>query len=417
MIKEKFVINRKETSIGIMQSKIEDIRIKDITRTGLRIYENGFIGVAGAIGEYDEKKLEDEAKKALELKIPYEPSPYENNKHSIVNECNIENSDDFIREIEEVISIIGNKHKKFIFSDKVKLIEIEASLTNDRGLDLYQKDKRIEFTLIVKDKGSKNIIDTFIPYSTRNYNRENFMSFLDSILLPYHNLVELPKKEMLPVIMYNPDFYGMTYMKFINDLNGLSVANEVSIFSGKLGEKLFSEDLTLWLTSRSEDNYELFFDAEGSFKEDYRYALIENGVIKAPYTDKRTSLKYNFPLTASSTGEYDEVPSLEISETIFNKLKLKQGEKTLKELLNGEMGVFIFSASGGDFTPDGVFATPVQQAYLFDGEKFIGRLPEIQISSDLYSMFGKDFRGVSKDTLNEDVNLSYTVIDMKVEKL
>lgn len=32
-------------------------------------------------------------------------------------------------------------------------------------------------------------------------------------------------------------------------------------------------------------------------------------------------------------------------------------------------------------------------------------------------MFGKDFRGVSKNTLNEDVNLSYTVIDMKVEKL
>jgi PmbA protein len=32
-------------------------------------------------------------------------------------------------------------------------------------------------------------------------------------------------------------------------------------------------------------------------------------------------------------------------------------------------------------------------------------------------MFGKDFRGVSKNTLKKDVNLSYTVIDMKVEKL
>lgn len=417
MIKEKFALNQKETSIGIMQSKIDDIRMKDITSTGIRIYENGFIGVAGAIGEYDEDKLEAEAKEALKLKIPYEANVYENNKHFVVNECNIGDISDLIKEVEEVITILDNRYENFTFANKVNLIEIEASLKNDKGLDLYQKDKRINFDITVKDKNSVNIMDTYIPYNTRKYNRDNFLSFVDSILSPYHNIVELPNKEKLPVVMFNPDLNGLLAMKFFEDLNGVNFVNEASIFSGKLGEKLFNDEFTLLLTSSPEDTNELFFDAEGSFSKDYRYALIDKGVIKAPYTDKKTALNYNLPLTAASTGEYDEAPSLQPSESIFNKMKLKQGDKTVKELLGGELGVFIFTASGGGFTPEGNFGTPVQQAYLFDGEKFIGRLPELKISSDLYSMFGKDFRGVSKNTLNEDVNLSYTVIDMKVEKL
>lgn len=414
MIKEKFVLNQKETSIGIMQSKIDDIRMKDITFTGIRIYDNGFIGVAGAIGEYDEDKLEAEAKEALKLKIPYEAKVYENNKHSVVNECNIGDINDFIKEVEEILTILNNRYKNFTFANKVNLIEIEALLKNDKGLDLYQKDKRINFSITVKDKNSINIMDTYIPYNTRKYDRDNFLSFVDSILSSYNNIVELPNKEKLPVVMFNPDLNGLLAMKFFEDLNGVTFVNEASIFSGKLGEKLFNDEFTLLLTSNPEDTDELFFDAEGSFLKDYRYALIENGVIKSPYTDKKTALNYNLPLTAASTGEYDEAPSL---RPIFNKMKLKQGEKTVKELLGAELGVFVFIAEGGGFTPEGNFGTPVQQAYLFDGEKFIGRLPELKVSSDLYSMFGKDFRGVSKNTLNEDVNLSYTVIDMKVEKL
>lgn len=61
------------------------------------------------------------------------------------------------------------------------------------------------------------------------------------------------------------------------------------------------------------------------------------------------------------------------------------------------MAVAIVIASGGDFTAEGVFGTPVQLAFLTDGEKLIGRLPELKLSGELYSMFGEDFIGKSKD--------------------
>ncbi|SCG81716.1 hypothetical protein DW1_0095 [Proteiniborus sp. DW1] len=57
----------------------------------------------------------------------------------------------------------------------------------------------------------------------------------------------------------------------------------------------------------------------------------------------------------------------------------------------------VLIASGGDFTAEGVFGTPVQLAFLTDGERLIGRLPELTISGDVYTMFGDDFIGRSED--------------------
>ena len=54
-------------------------------------------------------------------------------------------------------------------------------------------------------------------------------------------------------------------------------------------------------------------------------------------------------------------------------------------------------ASGGDFTPDGHYACPVQLAMLTGGEKFLGRVPKFAISGHLFDLFGDDFIGVSKD--------------------
>ena len=59
--------------------------------------------------------------------------------------------------------------------------------------------------------------------------------------------------------------------------------------------------------------------------------------------------------------------------------------------------VYVVVASGGDATPDGHFATPVQMAYLMEGGKLVGRLPDLSISGDFFDMFGKDYIGTVHD--------------------
>jgi len=86
-------------------------------------------------------------------------------------------------------------------------------------------------------------------------------------------------------------------------------------------------------------------------------------------------------------------------------------------MLNGKPGIYVVMAFGGDYTPEGDFATPIQLAYLHDGEKFIGRLPEMQVKSNIYDMFGKSYIGTSSDTLHPYTLSKSIVFDMKCLKM
>lgn len=57
------------------------------------------------------------------------------------------------------------------------------------------------------------------------------------------------------------------------------------------------------------------------------------------------------------------------------------------------MAILVVVSSGGDFTPDGSFAAPVQVSFLFDGERIIGKLPEFTMRSNVYKMLGEDYIG------------------------
>ena len=407
MIKEVFQNRVKETSINISQTCIESVRKKDIIKSAMRLYDNGCIGVASAIGNYDESQLEKEAKEALSMSIPYEYEVSSNKNQCVDNRKDILKEEEVISELEEVLSVLRIEHKDFIFSNKFNLVEVYNKLSNTNALNLEHRDKYISCEIILKDKNSSNLFDAFAGYSGRNYSKKELLALINKVCTAYRNKVELPKSNRLPVIFSDKDF--LPFSKIITELNGLKFGSGTSILSSMLNNRKFNEGFSFYQSLNPEDTFSPFFDMEGCINEDYRYALIENGFIKSPYTDKKVSSMYKLPYTGSAFGEYDGVPKLG-----FNSFSAKPSNKTVKELLGGQMGIFVMIASGGDFTPDGKFATPVQLAYLFDGEKFIGKLPELQISSDVYNMFGDGYRGVSLDKITSLSNERYLVMEMNI---
>lgn len=391
MIKEKYIKNVKEISLNIVQSRIKSVRKKDITKTGFRVYKDGFIGVAGVVGNADEGELEKRAIENLKLQIPYPYEPTSNivkkkdyRKETISNE-------DFVKEVEELLQILRDEFPDFIFSNNIFIQELESKLINSKEVDLTYVDRVVVAALIIKEKDSVNVFDAFAAHMDREYSRERILENVRKTLIAYRNKVELPKKGKLPVIFAESD--SLPLMKLIEELNGYKFGTGASLFKDQLGKEMFNENFTLYQSAEEEDITGIeFFDAEGVVNENYIYNLIENGRIITPYTDKKTSTQFNLPLTGSASAEYDKVPAL-----APRNLKVKASDKSLKELLNGELGVLVSLASGGDFTQEGVFGTPVQLAFLTDGEKLIGRLPELSVSGQLYSMFGEDFIGKSND--------------------
>lgn len=391
MIKEKYIINEKEITINIVQTEIKSIRKKDITKTGFRVYDNGYIGVAGAVGKVDEAELEKRAIENLKLQIPYPYEPSTNNIELLDYRKKTFSDEDFVKEIEELLYILRSEFSDFIFSNNAAIQEMDVRLSNDKGLDLSHKDRFVVLQFVIKEKSSVNVFDAFATFVDREYSREKVLNIIRDTLTAYRNPVKLPKEGKLPIVFASDDLLPLK--KIIEELNGYKVGTGASLFKDFIGEKKFSENFTLYQSAEEEDiTGQTFFDAEGVVNKGYKYALIENGRIVSPYTDKKTASQFNLPLTGSASAEYDKVPSL-----APKYLKIASSGKTLKELLNGQLAVAVLIASGGDFTAEGVFGTPVQLAFLTDGERLIGRLPELTISGDVYTMFGDDFIGRSED--------------------
>ena len=356
MIKETVSTRNKQVQLSIVNSKISAILRSDVTKTGIRLYDNGCMGIAGAIGEFKESELESRAKQMLKFKMPYNAAPTEGNTRSIDFSDKLAMTDAEVLGIaEEFLAAISKNHPKFSFGHKITLLEEETSLKNSVGTSLTQKDKYFQVIVTTKYKESKNLMDGFVFYMTRNFCMDEALRIAAKQCENYEQKVDFgTENEKIPVVFSDS---GMTLgMKFMMDLRGDSFASGATMLSGKTGEKLFSDNFTL-LVNRDANKYVRFFDGEGIILPDDRFALIENGVLKSPYTSKRIAKQYNLPVTGSASLEYDVAP-----DASPEGMEIAQSDKTLKELLAGRKAIYIENASGGDYTPQGEYASPIQTA-------------------------------------------------------
>ncbi|MDF2543829.1 MAG: hypothetical protein K0S47_3547 [Herbinix sp.] len=387
MVRELYKEVLNEIALNITGTKIDAVRKKSLTKCGCRAYQDGFIGVAGCYGEPTEETWA-KAEESLADQIPY---PYESamQRERVRDQREIHISEEeFIMDMERLLETIRNEFPQYILSNKIQITESIVSLTNDAGLDYINYDKAILMELIVKHVDSINIIDTALIYMSRQYDYDKLLEEARFILEGYEKEVALPEKKKIPVIIQQEIFLS----KFQESLNGEAMARGISMFKDRMNSKIFNENFHIY-QNRSDDKLLVpFFDMEGTVNDKDEYLLVEDGIIKYTYTDKKNAALHSVPLTGAAGGSYDEVPSLSSPE-----LSIVPGSKTLKQLVQGEQAILAILASGGDFTNTGDFASPVQSAYLMEDGKILGRLPEFIVSGNLYEMFGEDFIGCSSD--------------------
>lgn len=387
MIKELFQQTIKETSLNLSQSRIEAVMRKNITKSGCRVYRDGFIGISGTLGEPKQETWE-QAEANLNKKISYPFEPGRNSKRVRDLRTLTITEQDFIEEMEGIIHTLRQEYRDFIFSNKIKLIESAIILRNDVGLDYANYDRSIELGLLVKHVDSISIFDTAIVYLDRSFEKDQILAESRQILDGFKKETTIPKHKKMPVVLHQNGLLS----KVIESLNGETIGLGTSLFCEKMGTKAFNERFSVYQDRTDEKQHVPFFDMEGVVNTGDMSMLIKNGDILHPYTDKKQAKTFAFPITGAAGGGYDDVPSLGYAD-----LSIAPTNKTLEELLQGEYGIMVIMASGGDYSNEGNFASPVQMAYLTDGKQLLGRLPELNISGNLYELFGQDFIGVSKN--------------------
>lgn len=411
-MKETLGIRHRQMSVSISQSRVESVRSKDVTRTGLRMYRDGRIGIAGAIGGFDAAKLEERAVASLSPGVEYPWEPVRDLvMHRDYPAATIPEAS-FAEEAEAILSELRSAQPGLTFSDNFQQDTVDQTLENEAGTRLSCSTSSVSILLGFKEKDSKNIMDGAVEVAqTRRYDRKKALTEILGFCEAYWRRMDLPAAGRLPVIY--PRFgSGLLFGRLPSELGGRAYGTGASLLAGKIGRKVFGERFSLAQCNDPGITDDCFFDREGVVNEGFRYPLVEDGVLRAVFTDRRTASRYGLAHTGSAVGGFDSVPSIGCVG-----LEVSGSGRTLAELLGGVPGIFVAMAAGGDYTPDGRFATPVQLAMLHDGRHFVGRLPEVQISSHLFSMFGDDFVGLSSDSISELCDDRCLVAMMEVGKL
>lgn len=404
MEKEFIKVTSQSVTLNVTAGKIDSFRQIEKTTGTVRVYENGCIGVAGSLGEPDEAELTKKAQEALAFGIPYPENLEGSLEAEELHDEEIIPIPAFIPTMQAFLDGLGELCPRFALSNKISMNYHQSEYRNSKGRHLLSSGRNLEIGLIAQNRGSGNLFDTWFGWSGDSFDAEKLLSEFKKEYDAFYAPADLEPGRYPVVTDASVVFYPF-FRHFVGDL----YAAGASLLSGKLGEKLFSDKLTI----RDDKNPETtpgacFFDTEGCVAPDYRPTLIENGVLKKLLTTKKTAAAYGLPNLGNAQAAYDGVPDFG-----FGRLYPDATAKSLRALVPGKAILVVF-ASGGDATPDGHFATPVQMSYLLENGALKGRLPDISVSGDFFDLLGKGYIGtVHNDPLDGSI---LSAFEMDVDK-
>ncbi len=383
MEKEFLTETSRSVTLNVTGGKIDSFREQEETTGTVRVYDKGCIGIAGCLGTPDEESLTAKAAEALEVGIPYPCKLGEALDRDELHDEEIIPVPEFIPRMQSFLDRLGQACPNFAFSNKISLKYKKAEYRNSLGRHLFSSGRKFSLSLAVQNRGSGNLFDTVFGFSGDHFDEDALLAQFKEQYDAYYIPADIGFGNY-PVVLEASDLFGTFLQHFVAEM----YVSGASLLSGKFGQKVFSDKLTLRDDMNPTTNHGVcFFDSEGCVAPDLRPALIEKGVLSGLLTTKKSAEQFSLPDLGTAAASYDGVPSLG-----FHSFYPEPTAADLKALVPGK-AVFVVMASGGDTTPDGHFATPVQMAYLLEDGKLAGRLPELNISGNFYDLLGKDYIG------------------------
>lgn len=400
MEKEFLTTTTKTLTANVTANKVDSLRKVVNKTTTVRVYENGMIGVAGQEGDCDLAELEAQAVKNLKLNIAYPQNLSANSVKHVDDYVHIFDEKDFLHVCNHLLERLAKEEPDFLFSNKIYSDQTENTYSNTLGSDLSYRGNEFVVVLLIKDKDSVSIAELFFG--------EEFLSVdEDAVVNAVKTLCSTFKKS---ATIENGVYKVISSNGFISDcINhfvGEMYANGASLFNGKLGEKIFNDKVSYF---KKQGYCSPFFDAEGECVTEDDCYLVKNGVFERVIANKKIASQFNLPRVPLSAAAYDGIP-----QVTANGLRFKVTADSVKDLIGSDKAIWVVDASGGDMTPSGEFATPVQTAFLVENGELVGRLPQLNVTGNVFDYLGDNFVGASEKGFYKTNTDQYIVTNMNV---
>lgn len=405
MEKELLTTTTGSVTLNVTAGKIDSYRRKDETQNTVRVYEDGKIGVAGSLGDADWEALTAAAVEALSNGITY-PCNLEANQGELDTSCGILSGEEFLPAMQRLLDRITAECPRFGISNKIQLARFTTTYQNSKGASLKASDAYLLLSLVFQNKGAGNLYDCAYGAQLRAYDEDAVVADCKKLHDAFYTDVDIEAGEY-PVLCGFFDVLGSAIQHLVAEM----YVSGASLFSGKLGQQVANAAFSLYDDRDPRTNPgSCFFDDEGQVAPDYRQPIIKNGVLTNLLVTKNTAAMFGLPPAATSGAAYDGIPSLTLSG-----FRMDQTHASVAELTKGK-SILVLIASGGDMTPDGHYATPVQLAYLVEDGEIKGRLPELNIAGDFFDLIGDRYLGSAPNTLLPSMRDSFMACKMQVTK-
>lgn len=398
---ERITTKKENYSVNVAAGKVESLRKITTSFTAVRAYDKNCIGVAGQIGAPDIAALEEQAKQALTRRIPY-PCRMTGERKSVRATREIIAPEKFVETCTDLMQAIRERLPDFTAGNKINLDRTVTTYTNSLGGELVYDGNNLFTVLTFKEKQSANIQDFGYISVANSFDFDKTVRDCGTMGDAFKKRIPLPEKK-LPVILDSDSVQRM----LIGDMIAENYCAGAGKLAGKLNTKVFSDKLTVAI-QRDMNKHEniKFFDDEGTL--DGGFKLVDAGVFSGLITNKRSAAMFNLPLSASAgTESFDSVPSYSLEG--FATLPT---HKRVTDITAD--GIYVAISSGGDVAPDGTVGLPVQLAYLVEGGKLVGRLPELSITANVFDLLGSAYLGTAQNSLFETSFGFHDVFDVAV---
>jgi PmbA protein len=407
------VIQAKTSSIklGVVDSQIASIRTQSEAQTAVRIYEGGCVGVASAIGSVDLDRLTGSAREALAFEIPYPVAPEANRSLSAEHLGDRHGVASLVALAQPILAQLVDAYPAFVFSHGVEHNRTSWSLTSDAGLDLHYQRATTQVVFVVKEKGSGNIIDTFLVAEGLSLDPEAVLATFAEHLEAYGRV--LPPRTGRQRVVF-PGLQGLSSASLLqlvrSDLSARAYGTGASFFDGRVGDgkRYLHPDLHL-VEARDPALHRVCpFDMEGVVRDPLDLDVIRDGQLHALAANKRDALRFEVPATGTGAGDVGSLPV-----SAFGRLALRPTADKLADLLDDDGGLLVWFVAGGDTTRAGDMAMPAQILIALDGEgRPVGRVPGGTLRANFYDALGDDFVGVTAEPVDPFSDDGFVVTHM-----
>jgi len=208
----------------------------------------------------------------------------------------------------------------------------EYAVVNSRGVEAYQPYSSITLTTVIMGENSSGYADRFnIKFKDLN-EFELADEAIEKVLMGKNPKDFEPGKYEVILSPYAVEdiLFFFAYLSF----GAKNFHQDTSFMSGKIGERVFGENITIWDDGYDPKGAPISFDFEGVPKK--KVVLIENGIAKNVVYDSYHAFRFGKENTGHSLPQPNSVGPFALN------LFMKEGDSSIEDMIkNVKRGVFV----------------------------------------------------------------------------